>query len=268
VKTLIEELGRKGLAIIHGCGFSLDLLWKVTRRAVHPNHPRRELHSLVAQMYQHGVKAIPVVLLAAFFTGMIVSLQTGIELRDFGAQDRIGTIVAASMFREMGPFITAIILTATAGAACAAEIGTMRVSEEVDALDMMSIDPVRFLVMPRVLAIGIMGVLLTVLTDVCATIGGAFVAQNNLGVSAGAYFRGARDTLAGDYLLGVLALDVYSGLVKAFVFGILIGVVGCACGLLARGGALGVGDAVRRSVVSSIVLVLILGYYLTWAFYG
>lgn len=268
MRAIVEELGRTLLGIVHGSGFTLDLLWKAIRRMVNPKHPRREFHAMVLQMYQHGVKAIPVVLLTAVFTGMIVALQTGIELRDFGAQDNIGTIVAATMFREMGPFITAIILTATAGAACAAEIGTMQVSEEVDALEMMSIDPVRYLVAPRVLALGLMGFGLTILTDICGTAGGAIIARSNLGVTSGVYFNGAKETLSGDYIFGVLAMDVYSGLIKAFVFGILIGVVGCASGLKARGGALGVGAAVRRSVVTSIVLILILGFYMTWGFYG
>jgi len=168
----------------------------------------------------------------------------------------------------MGPFITAIILTATAGAACAAEIGTMKVSEEVDALEMMGIDPVRFLVAPRVLALGFMCVVLTVLTDVFGTLGGAVIARTSLGVSYETYLHGARDTLQGDFVLGVFSKHIYSGLAKAYVFGILIGVVGCAQGLRASGGALGVGRAVRRAVVASIVLILVLGYYMTRAFYA
>ena len=187
-----------------------------------------ERGAVVRQMYDHGVKAVPVVILVAVFTGMIVCLQSGIEIRNYGQENLVGRIVAASMFREMGPFITAIILAATAGSSCAAEIGTMRVSEEIDALDMMAIDPVRFLVVPRVAALGLMCFALTVLTDAFGTLGGAFVAQAQLGVSWRTYFDGARDALGGDYFLGVLSKDVYSGLAKAFVFGIVIGLVGCA----------------------------------------
>jgi phospholipid/cholesterol/gamma-HCH transport system permease protein len=251
-----------------GAGYTLELLWQSLRRIVNPRRPRREFRAVVDQMYAHGVKAIPVVVLVAVFTGMIVSFQTGIEIRRLGQEDLIGRIVSSSMFREMGPFITAIILTATAGAACAAELGTMRVSEEIDALDMMAIDPVRFLVAPRVLALGLMAVALTVLTNVCGTLGGAVVARSHLGVEFTTYFDGARATLQGDYLLGYLSKHVWSGVAKALVFGILIGTVGCAQGLRARGGALGVGRAVRQAVVVSVVLVLILGYYLTVAFYG
>jgi phospholipid/cholesterol/gamma-HCH transport system permease protein len=109
---------------------------------------------------------------------------------------------------------------------------------------------------------------LTVLTDVTGTLGGAFVAEAQLGVSYQAYFDGARGALEGEWFFGVLSRDVYSGLAKSLVFGVLIGVVGCAQGLRATGGALGVGRAVRKAVVASIVLVLVLGYFMTWFFYG
>jgi phospholipid/cholesterol/gamma-HCH transport system permease protein len=268
IRELIHALGAAGVEMVLGAGHALEILWKTLRRIVNPRHAAREFRAMVVQMYDHGVKAIPVVTLVAVFTGMIVSLQTGIEIKVYGQESLVGRIVAASMFREMGPFITAIVLTATAGSACAAEIGTMRVSEEVEALEMMSIDPVRFLVAPRVVALGLMCFALTILTDCFGTIGGAVVARAQLGVPYDTYFDGARQALAGEYLLGVLSRDVYTGLLKGLVFGVLIGVVGCAQGLRATGGALGVGRAVRRAVVASIVLILVLGYYLTWAFYG
>jgi len=269
---MIRDVLRRGLDTVDetllGSGHALEILWKTLRRIANPRDARREIRATVRQMYDHGIKAVPVVTLVAVFTGMIVALQTGIEIRTYGQESMMGRIVAATMFREMGPFITAIILTATAGSACAAEIGTMRVSEEIDALDMMAIDPVRFLVVPRVAALGLTCFALTVLTDVTGTLGGAFVARAQLGVSYQTYFEGAWATLEGDYFLGFLSRHVYSGLLKAFVFGILVGVVGCAQGLRASGGALGVGRAVRRAVVASVVLVLVLGYYMTWFFYS
>lgn len=268
IRNILEKVGAAGLGMVLGSGYTLGILGRTVRRAFKPKHPLREFRAMVAQMYDHGVKAVPVVTLVAIVTGMIVALQTGIELRDLGSENLIGKIVAASMFREMGPFITAIILTATAGSACAAEIGTMRVSEEVDALEMMSIDPVRFLVLPRVAALGVMCVVLTLLTDGFGTLGGAVVAKSQLGVSYHEYYEGARGALEGEYVLGFFAKDLYSGLAKAFVFGILIGLVGCSQGLRATGGALGVGRAVRQAVVATVVLVLILGYYMTWMFYG
>jgi phospholipid/cholesterol/gamma-HCH transport system permease protein len=269
---MIRDALRQGLETVDdtliGSGHALVLLGITIRRIFKPKHAGREIRAVVRQMYDHGVKAVPVVILVAIFTGMIVCLQSGIEIRNYGQENLVGRIVAASMFREMGPFITAIILAATAGSSCAAEIGTMRVSEEIDALEMMAIDPGRFLVAPRGVALGLMCFALTILTDAMGTLGGAFVAQAQLGVSWRTYFDGARGALGGEWVLGFLSKDVYTGLVKAFVFGIVIGLVGCAQGLRATGGALGVGTAVRRAVVASIVLVLVLGYYMTWFFYG
>lgn len=268
IGKIVRGVGAASLEMVQGAGHSVDLLGTVIRRLVKPRRPAREFRAMVLQMYDHGVKAVPVVALVAVFTGMIVSLQSGIEIKAYGQEGMVGRIVAASMAREMGPFITAIILAATAGSACAAEIGTMKVSEEIDALEMMSIDPVRFLVLPRVAALALMGFALTVMTDVFGTLGGAFVAQAQLGVSYRAYFDGARETLSGTFLLGFLSKDVWTGLAKALVFGVLIGVVGCGRGLTASGGALGVGRAVRQAVIASIVMVLVLGYYMTWGFYG
>jgi phospholipid/cholesterol/gamma-HCH transport system permease protein len=268
IGDILRRVGAVSVETVLGAGHAVGILGTTLRRLFKPKHAGREFRAMVLQMYDHGVKAIPVVTLVAVFTGMIVSLQSGIEIKAYGQENLVGRIVAASMFREMGPFITAIILTATAGSACAAEIGTMKVSEEIDALQMMSIDPVRYLVLPRVAALGLMCFALTVLTDCFGVLGGALIARGQLGVSYQAYFDGARLTLESDLVLGFLSKHVWSGLVKAFVFGVLIGVVGCAQGLRARGGALGVGRAVRRAVVASVVLVLVLGYYMTWAFYG
>ena len=264
----VRRIGAVSVDAVVGAGHTLDVLWRSGRRLLNPKHPRREFRAVVLQMYAHGVKAMPVISLVALFTGMIVSLQSGVAIKEYGQESLIGSIVAASMFREMGPFITAIVLTATAGSACAAEIGTMRVSEEVDALDMMGIDPVRYLVLPRVAALCAMCFLLTILTDAFGTLGGAIVARSQLGVSYETYFDGVRSTLSNGFLLGFLSKAVFSGLFKSIVFGIVIGAVGCSEGLRTKGGALGVGTAVRRAVVASVVLVLVLGYYMTWMFYG
>src|SRR5690349_10812826 len=212
---MIRKIGEVSVDAVLGAGHALDVLWRASRLLVHPKHAGREFRAMVLQMYDHGVKAIPVVTLVALFTGMIVSLQSGVAIKDYGQESLIGNIVAASMFREMGPFITAIILTATAGSACAAEIGTMRVSEEVDALDMMGIDPIRYLVLPRVVALCIMCFLLTILTDCFGTLGGAFVARSQLGVSYETYFEGVRETLSSKVILGFLSKHVYSGLFKS-----------------------------------------------------
>jgi len=229
---------------------------------------RRRFAAVLSQMYYCGVKAVGVTAVVGVFTGMILALQGGIELRKFGQAEAIAAIVAATMCREMGPIITAVILTAMAGSTVAAELGTMKVSEEIDALEVMSIDPVRMLVTPRILGLTLMTLALTILVDGLGILGGGVVAQARLGVPFSRYMDLARQTLEGRDFLGFLPKDVYSGLVKSVVFGLLISAVACAQGLRASGGALGVGRAVRRTVVSSIMLVLVLGYLLTAIFYA
>lgn len=232
-----------------------------------PRRPIRAIGRLFEQLYVQLVKSLLVVSVVGTFMGMILVLQTGEELRAFGAENRLPYIVAGAMTREMGPFITAIILAATVGAAIAAELGTMRVSEEIDALELMNIDPVRFLVSPRILALGIAAVLLTVHVNVIGIAGGAVVANAQYGISFEDFFDGAREALAGPWLLGVLSKHLYAGLVKSLVLGLIIGALSCAAGLGAEGGALGVGRAVRSSVVASVVASLVVGYILTWFFW-
>ncbi|HOS40552.1 MAG TPA: aminotransferase class I/II-fold pyridoxal phosphate-dependent enzyme, partial [Spirochaetota bacterium] len=172
----------------------------------------------------------------------------------------IGNVIIATMTREMGPFMTAIILTASVGSAMAAEIGTMTVSEEVDALQMMSISPVKFLVMPRVVAMAIMVPIMTVYTNALGTLGGGVVANYQLQVSWEVYYSHVLESLH--------FKAVYTGLLKSFIFGLIISGVSCAQGLRATNGALGVGKATREAVVISFLMVLIIGYFITAVFYG
>jgi len=226
---------------------------------------RRDL--IADQMMQAGIKVIHVVLLVGVFIGMIVALQTGLELSRFGQQDQIGTIVALSMCREMGPFITATILAATVGSALAAELGTMSVSDELAALEVMSIDRVSFLIMPRVVSLAVMAPLLTVLCDAISIVGGGFIASSQLNVGLALYYDSALEALKDtDFPLG-LPKDVYSGLIKAFVFGLVVAVISCAAGLSARQGALGVGNATRKAVRDSIIAIIVLNYFLSWFFF-
>jgi len=217
-------------------------------------------------MYEYGLKSLPVVAIVAMFSGMIISLQTGIQLVRFGQEEFIGIIVAQSFAREFGPFMTCIILVGTVVSAYAAELGTMSVSEETAALEVMSIDPIGYLAAPRVVALMIMTFLLTICADVVGMLGGALVAHTQLDVPYNRYFENALDSLSGREWLG-LPKDLYGGLLKAAITGCVIAAVGCAEGLTAQGGALGVGRSVRRAVIISIVLILILSFDLTWLFY-
>jgi phospholipid/cholesterol/gamma-HCH transport system permease protein len=211
------------------------------------------------QLYIVGIKSFAVTEIVALFTGMILSLQAGLVLRDYGQEVNVGIIVSQTMCREMGPFMTALILAASVGSAMAAELGTMTVSEEIDALQVMSINPVRYLVMPRMLALVIMTPVLTVFTDVVGIVGGGLVAMTQLDITWVAYYQNVLSFLKTD--------EIYHGLLKALVFGLIVGTVSCYQGLATTNGAVGVGLATRRSVVISFLMVLITGYFLTRLLY-
>lgn len=245
-------------------GFRLELVLAVLARAHHL--PKRK-RWFVDQLYTYGIGNLHVVLLVGLFIGMIVSLQTGIELARFGQQDQIGFIVAASMAREMGPFITAVILAATVGSALAAELGTMSVSDELSALEVLSVDRTSLLVVPRVFALMVICPTLTVLCDTIGILGGGFVAGSQLNVGWTMYVDSAIEALQGQGRILPLPKDVYAGLFKAFVFGGIVGAISCACGLKATGGALGVGRATSRAVRDSIIAVIVANYFLTWMIY-
>ena len=245
-------------------GYRVELLGGVVTR-LPAVWKRRAL--IFDQLYGGGIKVVHVVLLVGFSIGMVVSLQTGLELARIGQQDQIGTLVALSMAREMGPFITATILAAAVGSALAAELGTMAVSEELAALEVLSIDRMSFLVMPRVISLAILCPVLTILCDTIGIVGGGFVARSQLGVGLQLYYDTAIESLQTPSRLIGLPKDVYAGLFKSFVFGTVIAVISCSAGILAQGGALGVGNATRSAVRDSIILVIILNYFMTWFFY-
>ena len=247
---------------IDNAGFVVRLLLRATLAL-----PRlhRRLRFLLDNAFNAGVRALPVTVIVAAFAGAILAMQTGIELRRFGDTAVLGTITALSMCREMGPFITGVILAATVGSAIAAELGTMKVSDEIDALEVMSIDPVNYLVLPRVVALAVMCPTLTVLSNVVGIYGGSVIAEQNLGVSPDIYWVSAVEALTTSGTL--LPKEVYVGLLKSFVFGVTIATVSCAAGLQARGGALGVGLAVQAAVRNSVILIIVLGFVITWFFY-
>jgi len=211
------------------------------------------------QLYVTGIKSLGVISVVAMFTGMILALQTGLALREYGQEVNIGAAVMISMLREMGPFMTALILAASVGSAIAAELGTMVVSEEVAALEVMSISPVRLLVMPRLAAMMIMTPILTFYASMLGVIGGAFVGYTQLGVSVEAYIDNATRFAQ--------IKDLYVGLFKALIFGIIITIIACHEGFSTTEGAVGVGRTTRRSVVISFLSILIVGYIITRLFY-
>jgi phospholipid/cholesterol/gamma-HCH transport system permease protein len=252
------------IELCNGIGFQIELLAGALLR-LH-DLPRRT-RAAAENLYQGAVQGLHVVLLVGLFIGMIVALQTGIELQRIGQQDQIGTIVAISMAREMGPFITCTILAATMGSSMAAELGTMAVSDELAALEVLSIDRIKLLVLPRLVAIVIAAPLLTILCDSIGILGGGIVAQRQLHVSWQLYSDSAIEALRDPAHILPLPKDLYSGLFKSGIFGLLIAVIGCSAGLRARGGALGVGIATRSAVRDSIIAIIIANYFITWMLY-
>lgn len=252
----LEGLGEWLSDAIEGAGFAVSMFLE----ALYWLKAIWQKRGFVAEKIVYtGFGSLPVVLLVAFFTGLILALQSGIEAQRYNQESAVGALVAATMFREMGPVMTAIILAALVGSAYAAELGTMAVSEEIDALRVMSIPPVKFLVMPRVVALAITAPILTLVSDVVGIIGGAVIAKQQLRVDFTIYY---------DWVQFATNLeDIFNGLLKAFVFGLIIAVVGCSQGIRATRGAEGVGNATMRAVVVSFVLILIGDYLINWFVY-
>jgi phospholipid/cholesterol/gamma-HCH transport system permease protein len=250
--------GRILISACRGTGRGLLLLFSALA-ATPFAFSKRNRRDVLEQLYTVGFKSLPVVSVVAFFTGMILALQVGLELRRYGQETNIGMLVCIAMLREMGPFMTGLVVAASSGSAIAAQMGTMTVSEEVAALDVMGISPVRYLVMPRLAALAVMMPLLTVYTNILGILGGALVGSTQLGISTTAYFDNAFRYAENK--------DLYVGLFKAFLFGLIMVTVACHQGFSAREGAVGVGRATRHSVIISFLLILVVGYFVTRLFY-
>ncbi len=245
-------------------GHVVDLLLSTIPRL---HHVWKRRAATAGHLYSAGVGVVHVVVFVGFFIGMVVALQTGIELSRIGQQDQIGTIVTVSMAREMGPFITGTILAATVGSALAAELATMAVSDELSALEVLSVDRISFLVVPRLVAVAVMCPVLTIFCNTVGVVGGGFVADGQLNVSLQLYYESAVQSLQEPTQFLSLPKDVYCGLFKSLVFGIIIAAISCDAGLRAHGGALGVGNATRQAVRDSIIAIIIANYFMTWFFY-
>jgi phospholipid/cholesterol/gamma-HCH transport system permease protein len=218
----------------------------------------------VTQMDRIGVGALPIVMLTGLFTGMVLALQSSVELAKFGADIYIGNLVGASMVRELGPVLAALMVAGRSASGIAAEIGSMRVTEQIDALQSFGTDPIKKLVTPRIVAGIIVLPLLTIVGDVIGIMGGMVVSVLRIGITADAYMQGVLNTLAqSGFVLGYFPRDFVSGLLKPVVFGAIITVTACYFGMNASGGTEGVGNAATRSVVTASVLILAANYFIT-----
>ena len=215
------------------------------------------------QMDRIGVGSLPIVLLTGLFTGMVLALQSSVELTKFGADIYIGNLVGASMVRELGPVLCSLMVAGRAASGIAAELGSMRVTEQIDALQSFGTDPIRKLVTPRLIAALIMVPLLTIIADMIGIFGGMIVSVLRVGILSEAYFQGVVNSLAESGFIGFFPKDFVSGLLKPFVFGGIIALTASYYGLNTRGGTEGVGLAATRAVVTSSVLILAVDYFIT-----
>jgi phospholipid/cholesterol/gamma-HCH transport system permease protein len=233
-------------------GGFFEMLWRVLVWTVRPPWDWREL---AKQMVRVGVSSTPVVLLTALFTGMVMALQTFSTLARFNAEGYVGSLVALSMVRELSAVLGALVVAGRAGSAMGAELGTMRVTEQIDALEVLATDPIQYLVVPRVWAATLMLPLLVALADAVGILGGYLVSVVLLDANPVTYMENTYQYMDWN--------DITSGLIKAAVFGLLIALIGCQQGYSTRGGAEGVGRATTRSVVFASMSILIADFFLT-----
>ncbi len=209
---------------------------------------------LVPQLYEVGTRSIPVVMLVGGFVGAVLGIEMFDQMRDIGQETRIGGIINLSVVKQIGPVLAAVMIAGRVGGAVSAEIGTMRVTDQLDALRVMGTDPVKHLVAPRVLACVIMVPVLTVASDLMGVVGGWLVVVVGFNVDAGAYWQFSSDF--------VTTFDVITGLVKATAFGLLIGLISCYKGFHCKPGAAGVGKAATDAFVASFIAIIIANFFL------
>jgi len=210
----------------------------------------------IHHMFQTGVKSIPIVIITGLFAGMVLAVQASYQIGEVyqGLEHEVGTVVGKAILLELAPMITALVMTGKIGATIAAEIGTMRVSEQIDALESLSYDPIAYLILPRIIASMIMFPILIAVADIFGLIGGILVATDSLGIKYSHFMEGLR--------LDFGPMDYWFGIIKGFFFGLAITSIACFYGFTASGGAKGVGKATTATVVVSCVAIVFLDYIL------
>jgi phospholipid/cholesterol/gamma-HCH transport system permease protein len=259
-KNLLEEIGESVVEVWKDTGMLIsfvgELAAALVKAACHPRRVRWKDTFLIAEAV--GINALPIVALIGFLMGLIMAFQAAIPLGRFGAQVYVANLIGLSILREMGPLMTAIVVAGRSGSAFAAELGTMKVREEIDALITMGLEPVRFLVVTRVIAAVLMTPLLTIFANAVGLLGGAVVLRS-LGYSWTTFYHQVQSAVGYGSLVG--------GLGKSFVFGILVAGIGCLRGLETGTGARAVGESTTSAVVSGIILIVITDGIFSVAYY-
>jgi phospholipid/cholesterol/gamma-HCH transport system permease protein len=259
----LEVLGERVLGTVEQVGAAANLFIEVLRwvwRSIARPKVRIGRSAIVAQLVRVGVRSVFIVSLVSGCVGLILVLQMAPPLDDFGRKDLSANILGVAVLRELGPLIAAIVLTGFAGAAIAAELGTMVVGEEIEALEAQALNPVRFLVLPRVLATILGLIVLSVISNVVALAAGYGVAVAVVGIPG--------QTFVDNLLEQAKPVDFVTGMLKSVVFGLLIGLIACSNGLRVTGGAAGVGQATTRTVVQSVVCIVIADLLFTVVFFA
>ncbi len=214
---------------------------------------------ILEQMNKIGVASFPIIFLISLFTGIVLALQSAYQLQQMSAEMYIASLVALSITRELGPVLTALIVAGRSGAAIAAELGTMKVTEQIEALETLSANPVQYLVVPRFIALIIMVPLLTVYADFFGIVGGYFIGVSKLHITSSMYLKMTCDPLA--------VKDVMTGIIKSGFFAVVICIISCFEGMNSHGGAEGVGKSTTSSVVRSFILIIMADCFFTALFY-
>ncbi len=256
IAAFARSVGRSALAITEEVGGIVVLAGKVLRAVVSLRSPRLDARELWSNLYKMGNRSVPIVVLTAFFAGGLMMLQTGPFVKKLGATSLAGWGAGYAVLREIGPILIALMFSGRVGANNTAELSTMTVTEQLDGLRALAIDPVRFLVVPRVIAMIVMLVALTIIGDLVALGGAAIVGRVMLGIDAAQMYHSLADNLR--------PYDMLHGVYKSIAFGAAIAVSSCYFGITVRGGAVGVGRAVNAAVVASAVSILLLDFFLTY----
>ncbi len=256
MRNFLEILGRRFMAFIYYTGGVSILLGETLFWIPLPPFRKRQM---VEQMSRVGVDSLPIVTMISLFTGMVLALQSAYQMQKIGAEMYIASLVALSMVRELGPVLTALIVAGRIGASITAEVGTMKVTEQIDALETLATNPIKYLVVPRFLALIVMLPLLTVFADIIGIMGGYVISTLKLNISHSMYMKNTWSPLK--------YKDLYTGLIKSFFFGVIICIVACYEGMRTDGGAEGVGRSTTSSVVTSFILIIASDCFFTALFY-
>jgi phospholipid/cholesterol/gamma-HCH transport system permease protein len=248
-----QQTGAKAIAVARDVGGITTLAVRVLRCLIPPSMDGREL---VRNLHKMGNRSLPIVALTAFFVGGIMVIQSGMFVKQFNAQGLVGWGSGYAIFREIGPVLIALMFSGRVGSNNTAELGTMTVTEQLDGLRALAIDPIRYLIVPRVVAMMVMLFALTVIGDLVAILGGALFSKLLLNIEYSTFLYSLLDNLSW--------MDFLHGLIKAAVFGVSIALTSCYFGISVRGGAVGVGRAVNAAVVAAAVSIMLLDFFVTY----